>query len=103
MLVAVYVLVAVWALIPGWTRQLSIGIGVFISLAAWLIFQGLGDLTSGQATDPNTGPLIILLALAVVGAYSRDTAAQPERSIPDVPAETLTSYASTTSASPVYS
>lgn len=69
-LIAVYVLVAIWALIPGWTRQLSIGIGVFISLASWLLFQGLGDLTSGQATDPNSGPLIALLALAVVGAYS---------------------------------
>lgn len=66
--IAVYVLVAIWALVPGWTRQLSIGIGVFIALTGWLIFQGLGDLTSGQATDPNSGPLIALLALAVVGA-----------------------------------
>jgi hypothetical protein len=69
-LAAVYVLVAIWAVVPGWTRQLSIGIGIVISLAGWLLFQGLGDLTSGQATDPNTGPLLVLLALAVVGAYS---------------------------------
>ena len=66
--VALYVLVAVWALVPGWTRQLSIGIGVAIASSGWLIFQGLGDLTSGQATDPNSGPLIVLLALAVIGA-----------------------------------
>jgi hypothetical protein len=33
-----------------------------------LLLQGLGDLTSGHATDPNSGPLIALLALAVVGA-----------------------------------
>ena len=71
--IALYVLVAIWALVPGWTRQLSIGVGVFITLAGWLLFQGLGDLTSGQATDPNSGPLIVLLALAVVGAtYHRD-------------------------------
>ncbi len=70
--IALYVLVAIWALVPGWTRRLSIGIGLFISLTGWLLFQGLGDLSSGQSTDPNSGPLIILLALAVVGAYSRE-------------------------------
>jgi hypothetical protein len=74
---ALYVLVAVWALVPGWTRRLSIGIGVFIALACWLLFQGLGDLTSGQATDPNSGPLIVLLALAVVGAYAREVDRRP--------------------------
>lgn len=66
--IAIYVLVAIWALVPGWTRQLSIAIGVIIALAGWLLFQGLGDLTSGHATDPNSGPLIALLALAVLGA-----------------------------------
>lgn len=75
--VALYVLVAIWALVPGWTRQISIGIGVFISLAGWFFIQGLGDLTSGHATDPNTGPLIVLLALAVVGAISHKTVNRP--------------------------
>jgi hypothetical protein len=71
-LIAIYVLVAIWALIPGWTRQFSVALGLFIAMASWLLIQGLGDLTSGNATDPNAGPLIVLLALAVIGAYSRD-------------------------------
>jgi len=75
-MIAVFVLVAIWALIPGWTPRLSIAIGVIITLGTWLLFQGLGDLTSGQATDPNSGPLIVLLAFAVVGAYSRDVGEQ---------------------------
>ena len=75
--IAVYVLVAIWALVPGWTRQLSIGIGVLISLTGWLLFQGLGDLTSGLSTDPNSGPLIVLLALAVLGAFSREVELNP--------------------------
>lgn len=75
--IAIYVLVAIWALVPGWTRQLSIGIGAFLSLFGWFFFQGLGNLTSGQSTDPNTGPLIILLALAVVGAYAPEVDQQP--------------------------
>jgi len=79
--IALYVLVAIWALVPGWTRQLSVGIGVFIALVGWLLFQGLGDLTSGHATDPNSGPLIALLALAVIGAaHPRDFVQHPRES-----------------------
>jgi hypothetical protein len=81
-LAALFVIVAMWSLIPGWTRQLSLGIGVFISMTSWFLFQGLGDLTSGQATDPNSGPLLVLLALAVVGAYSATT---HERSLSAMP------------------
>jgi hypothetical protein len=84
--VAIYVLVAIWSLVPGWTRQLSLGIGVSVALIGWFLFQGLGDLTSGQATDPNSGPLIVLLALAVVGAYSRETGEHPAQSEPDTAA-----------------
>jgi hypothetical protein len=75
--IAVYVLVAIWSLVPGWTQQLSVGIGVFLTLTGWLIFQGLGDLASGRSTDPNSGPLIVLLALAVIGAYSRELEPHP--------------------------
>jgi hypothetical protein len=70
--IALDVLIATWSLVPGWTQQLSLSIGMFTALTGWLLFQGLGDLTSGQATDPNTGPLIVLLGLAVVGAYSHE-------------------------------
>ena len=74
--VAVYVLVATWSLVPGRTRDLSVGLGVAIALTGWILFQGLGDPTSGHATDPNSGPLIVLLALAVVGAtHPRETTA----------------------------
>ena len=63
-----YVLVALWSLVPGWTRRLSLAAGTTIALASWLLFQGLGDFNSGQATDPNSGPLIVLLAVAAWGA-----------------------------------
>ena len=71
LVIALSVLVAVWALVPGATRQLSFGVGAIIALTGWLLFQGLGDLTSGQATDPNTGPLIVLLAVAGASATNR--------------------------------
>ncbi len=67
-LAALDILVAVWALVPGRARQISLTLGVVLSSVGWVLFQGLGDLSSGQATDPNSGPLFVLLALAVASA-----------------------------------
>jgi hypothetical protein len=67
LLIAVEILVALWAVIPGRVQQVSVITGCVIAASAWVVVQGLGDLTSGQATDPNSGPLILLLAVAVLG------------------------------------
>jgi hypothetical protein len=32
----------------------------------WVLGQDLGQLYSGQATDPNSGPLIALMAIALL-------------------------------------
>jgi hypothetical protein len=69
-LVGIEILVAMWAFVPGRVRHVSVVTGSVIAAVAWLLVQGLGDLTSGQATDPNAGPLILLLALAVLGAQT---------------------------------
>jgi hypothetical protein len=47
-----------------WRRETLIA-GVLLSLVYWLLGQSLGGLTTGSATDPNIGPLFILLAFAV--------------------------------------
>ncbi len=51
-----------------WTKWLKavITVGIILSLIFWLIGQDLGNLYSGLATDPGTGPLITLLGLAVI-------------------------------------
>jgi hypothetical protein len=41
--------------------------GFVLALALWVVGQDLGQLYSGQATDPNTAPIIALLAIAMVG------------------------------------
>jgi len=56
LLIAVEILVALWVVVPGRVRQVSVIAGCVIVASAWVIVQGLGDLTSGQATDPNSGP-----------------------------------------------
>jgi hypothetical protein len=39
-----------------------------VATTFWVLGQNIGELYSGQATDPNTGPLIVLMALALVGS-----------------------------------
>lgn len=46
-------------------RNAAAVLGGFFGLAIWLTAEGLGGLSTGQATDPNSGPLLMLLAAAL--------------------------------------
>ena len=46
--------------------------GGLLAAFFWVSGQGLGGIFTGSGTDPNTGPLIILLALAMVPAVLPD-------------------------------
>lgn len=50
-----------------WTRwrRGALALGVLLALLCWTLGQSLGGLTTGDATDPNSGPLLVLLAFAV--------------------------------------
>ena len=48
--------------------------GGFLAMFFWVSGQGLGGIFTGSGTDPNTGPLIVLLALAMVPAALPDPA-----------------------------
>jgi hypothetical protein len=41
-------------------------LGVAMALDWWVLGQAFGQLSSGMATDPNTGPLLVLLALSIM-------------------------------------
>ena len=43
-----------------------LALGFLVSIVFWLTGQGLGGILTGSGTDPNTGPLVALLALAMV-------------------------------------
>ena len=47
-----------------WRRE-TLLLGALISFVYWTLGQSLGGLTSGSATDPNIGPLFLLLAVAL--------------------------------------
>ena len=68
-----YVLVAVMALVGlaglgdrPW-RQAAAAVGALVATIFWVLGQNIGQLYSGMATDPNSGPLIVLMALALAG------------------------------------
>jgi hypothetical protein len=64
-------------------RIAGITLGAFAACAVWLVGEGLGGLFTGRATDPNTGPLLILLAFAAMIATSEPRAWDNERPAAD--------------------
>lgn len=60
-------------IIPGAMRLLSVGVGCLLSIIFWVVGQSMGSYFSGLATDPNTGPLFILLGIAILGCTQYDT------------------------------
>ena len=44
-------------------RRFGLGLSVAAAVVAWVFGQGFGMLFTGMATDPNTAPLLVLLAI----------------------------------------
>jgi hypothetical protein len=62
-LAAAFVIVALGTYLPPRPARAAIVLAVVVAAVLWLA-QGLGGILTGSATDPNTGPLLALLALA---------------------------------------
>ncbi len=62
-LAAAFVIVALGTYLPRRPARAAIVLAVVVAAVLWLA-QGLGGMLTGSATDPNTGPLLALLALA---------------------------------------
>lgn len=54
------------------TRVPAATLGLALTVAFWVLGQNLGQLYTGQATDPNSGPLFALMAIALVAGRGRD-------------------------------
>jgi len=67
-LVAAMVLIGVGGLAGRPWRTAAAVAGAVVATTFWVLGQNIGELYSDQATDPNTGPLIVLMALALVGS-----------------------------------
>jgi hypothetical protein len=83
-LVAVEVAIALAALTGFAARdrtivRVSAVAGLVVAVAIWIVGQDIGQLYSGQATDPNTAPLLALMAIALLAVPVR--ASTPERAM----------------------
>jgi len=67
LLVAVPLAVGLCGLGQGRIRRVAAWGGVVVALATWVVGESFGQLGSGSATDPNTGPLLVVAALALLG------------------------------------
>ena len=80
-LAAVLAVIAAAVFLPAPARRAVLGAGAVLAVAVWTLGQGCGGLLTGMATDPNSGPLL-LLALAAywpvrAAAVARAPAAAP--------------------------
>ncbi len=58
-------IIAGWGIfVPAWRRACLV-IGIVVAVFVGLVGQDLGAIFTGQGTDPGSGPLLILLALAL--------------------------------------
>lgn len=53
------------AVAAGWRPRAFLALAITLNLAYWVLGQGLGGIFEGGATDPNSGPLFVLFALAI--------------------------------------
>jgi hypothetical protein len=57
-------LIAVGVFLPQRAARASVAVAVLVSAVVWVVGQNFGGILPGGATDPNSGPVLILLALA---------------------------------------
>jgi hypothetical protein len=63
LLAVVLAAIAAAVLLPAVTRPVLIA-AIVLSLLIWVVPENFGGIVTGTGTDPNTGPLLVLLALA---------------------------------------
>ena len=63
------------------TAALATGAGLLLALAIWVIGQNFGGLYTGQATDPNTALVVVVMAAAMLGVRRTHAVTAPVRGL----------------------
>jgi hypothetical protein len=72
--------IAVSVLLPARLARSGVVVAIVLAAVIWVVGEALGGIFSGSGTDPNSGPLLALLALAYWPASAARTAgATPAR------------------------
>jgi hypothetical protein len=72
LLAAVLLLIAVSVYLPRPAWRAGLVLAVVVSAVIWVAGEALGGILTGSGTDPDTGPLLVLLALAFWPNRARD-------------------------------
>jgi hypothetical protein len=65
--------IALSVYLPFRPARVMVGVAVAVALVIWVLGQNFGQVFSGSATDLNTGPLLVLFALAYWRGHPRTT------------------------------
>jgi hypothetical protein len=63
-LAAALVMIAVGVYLPPSAGKGTLVLAIVVALVIWVVGEAFGGILAGGATDPNSGPLLVLLALA---------------------------------------
>ena len=66
LLAGVPVIIGLCGLAPGGWRRAAAVAGIVMALVVWVVGQSFGQLASSSATDPNTGPLLVVAAFVLI-------------------------------------
>jgi len=72
-LAVAFVVIALGVFLPRRAARVVLALAIVVAALIWVIGQALGMILTTGATDPNSGPLLILLALAYWPASSGGT------------------------------
>ena len=61
------------AVVVGWRPKVFLWLAIGLNLLYWVVGQGFGGIPNGGATDPNAGPLFVLLACAMFPLVTPET------------------------------
>jgi hypothetical protein len=81
LLVAAELTIGILSLTRGSLRPVAYWSGIGLAALYWAAGQSFGQLFSGQATDPSTGPLVMLLGLAALGALPATARSEGRRPV----------------------
>ncbi len=57
------VLIAIGVYLPKPAAKATLVLAIVVAIVIWVVGEGFGMILAGGATDPNSGPLLMLLAL----------------------------------------
>jgi hypothetical protein len=73
--------------IPAWRRACLVS-GIVVAVFVGIVGQDLGAIFTGHGTDPGSGPVLILLALALWRPHTRGSESKLEVAVPNPTRET---------------